>query len=57
MHTPGSRHRLGKIDTDAEQALAGGFGICSIPTLMDGVLLFEVDKVRALDMSEVNWSS
>lgn len=59
----------GKIDTDAEQELAGGFGIRSIPTLMvfrDGVLIFEqpgmmnamslgalVDKVRALDMGEV----
>ncbi|GMV16270.1 MAG: thioredoxin family protein [Polyangiaceae bacterium] len=59
----------GKIDTDAEQQLAGGFGIRSIPTLMvfrDGILIFEqpgmmnamslgalVDKVRALDMGEV----
>lgn len=59
----------GKVDTDAEQQLAGGFGIRSIPTLMvfrDGILIFEqpgmmnalslgalVDKVRALDMAEV----
>lgn len=59
----------GKIDTDAEQQLAGGFGIRSIPTLMvfrDGILIFEqpgmmsamaldglVEKVRALDMNEV----
>jgi len=59
----------GKIDTDAEQQLAGGFGIRSIPTLMvfrDGILIFEqpgmmsamaldglVEKVRALDMDEV----
>lgn len=58
-----------KIDTEAEGALAGGFGIRSIPTLMvfrDGILLFEqpgvlppallddlVAKVRALDMDEV----
>lgn len=59
----------GKVDTDAEQGLAGAFGIRSIPTLMifrDGVLVFEqagmvpaqaldqlVEKVRALDMDEV----
>ncbi len=59
----------GKVDTDAEQGLAGGFGIRSIPTLMvfrDGLLIFEqpgmmsavaldglVEKVRALDMAEV----
>lgn len=59
----------GKIDTDAEQELAGGFGIRSIPTLMvfrDGILIYEqpgmvsamaldglVEKVRALDMAEV----
>ncbi|MBK7584983.1 MAG: thioredoxin family protein [Myxococcales bacterium] len=59
----------GKIDTDAEQQLAGGFNVRSIPTLMvfkDGILIFEqpgmmsamaldglVTKVRALDMAEV----
>ena len=34
---------FGKVDTEAEQALAGGLGITSIPTLMafrDGILLF-----------------
>lgn len=60
---------FGKVDTDAEQELAGAFEIRSIPTLMifrDGILLFEqpgmvpgkaldelVEKVRALDMVEV----
>ncbi len=59
----------GKIDTDAEQGLAGAFNVRSIPTLMvfrDGILLFSqpgmvpalalqklVDQVRALDMTEV----
>jgi thioredoxin 1 len=59
----------GKIDTDAEQQLAGGLGIRSIPTLMvfrDGIVIFEqpemmsatvlnglVEKVRARDMNEV----
>ena len=59
----------GKVDTDAEQDLASGFAIRSIPTLMvfrDGVLIVEqpgmmsavaldglVEKVRALDMAEV----
>ena len=58
-----------KIDTDAEQQLAGTFAIRSIPTLMvfrDGILLFAqpgalpqsaleelVQKVRALDMEQV----
>ncbi|HVU01499.1 MAG TPA: thioredoxin [Polyangiaceae bacterium] len=58
-----------KVDTDAEQELAGALQIRSIPTLMvfrDGVLLFSqpgvlpaaaldelVTKVRALDMDEV----
>lgn len=58
-----------KVDTEAEQALAGALRISSIPTLMafrDGVLIFaqpgalppsaldEVIKaVRVLDMSEV----
>ena len=58
-----------KVDTDAEQQLAGMFGIQSIPTLMvfrDRVLLFNepgmvpkaglqeiLKQVRALDMAEV----
>lgn len=58
-----------KVDTDAEQALAGALEIRSIPTLMifrDGILLFSepgilppaaiddiLTKVRALDMVEV----
>ncbi len=58
-----------KVDTEAEQALAGSFGIRSIPTLMafrDGILLYKeagalpkealgelVDKVKALDMDDV----
>jgi thioredoxin 1 len=60
---------FGKIDTDAQRELAGGFQIRSIPTLMvfrDGILVFEqagalpgavleelIGKVRALDMDEV----
>ena len=60
---------FGKVDTDAEQSLAGGFGIQSIPTLMifrDSILLFSqpgvvplpaleqlIAQVRALDMDEV----
>lgn len=59
----------GKVDTDAQQGIAGFFRIKSIPTLMvfrDGILLFQqagvlpgaaldevVEKVRALDMTEV----
>lgn len=59
----------GKVDTDAQQQLAGAFAIRSIPTLMvfrDGILLFEqpgmlpaaaidrlVQQVKALDMKEV----
>jgi len=59
----------GKVDTDAQQQLAGAFSIRSIPTLMvfrDGILLFEqpgmlqaaaidklVQQVRALDMDDV----
>ncbi|MFW0793542.1 thioredoxin [Gordonia sp. CPCC 205515] len=34
---------FGKIDTEAQQQLAGGFGIRSIPTLMafrDGIMVF-----------------
>jgi thioredoxin 1 len=58
-----------KVDTEAEQRLAGALSIRSIPTLMvfrDGILLFEqpglvpgaaldelATKVRALDMNEV----
>jgi thioredoxin 1 len=60
---------FGKVDTDAQQRLAGTFGIRSIPTLMvfrDGILLYSqpgklpaaaleelIGKVRALDMDEV----
>ena len=60
---------VGKVDTEAEQGLAGGLGISSIPTLMifrDGVLLFAeagalpgnaledlIGKAEALDMDEV----
>ena len=59
----------GKVDTEAEQELAGALRIRSIPTLMifrDGILLFSqpglvpaaglddlVAQVRALDMAEV----
>ncbi|MDA8297612.1 MAG: thioredoxin [Actinomycetota bacterium] len=58
-----------KVDTEAEQELAGGLGIMSIPTLMafrDGVLLYAqpgalpsasleelIGKVRELDMDSV----
>lgn len=60
---------FGKVDTEAEPALAGAFGIKAIPTLMvlrDGVLLGAqpgaipaaglddiLQQVRALDMDEV----
>jgi thioredoxin 1 len=60
---------FGKVDTDAENGLAAGFRIRSIPTLMvfrDGILVFEqpgmlpahvidvlLAKVRGLDMDEV----
>lgn len=60
---------FGKIDTEAEQALASAAGITSIPTLMafrDGILVFAqpgalpapalgqvIDAVRALDMDDV----
>jgi thioredoxin 1 len=63
---------FGKVDTEAEQALAAGFGIRSIPTLMafrDGVIVFAqpgalpqpaleelIGAVRALDMDEVRRS-
>ena len=59
-----------KVDTEAEQALAGAAGITSIPTLMafrDGVLVFAqpgalprpaldqvIEAVRGLDMDEVH---
>ena len=61
--------RFGKVDTEAEQQLAGEAGITSIPTLMvfrDGVLLFNqagampavafeelIQAVRDLDMDEI----
>jgi thioredoxin 1 len=61
--------RFGKVDTEAEQELAGMAGISSIPTLMifrDGILLFNqagalpapalediIGKVEALDMAAV----
>ncbi len=60
---------FGKVDTEAEQELAAGFQITSIPTLMafrDGVLVFSqpgalpgpqleqlIGAVRDLDMDEV----
>lgn len=62
----------GKVDTDAQQELAGAFGIQSIPTLSifrDGVLVFSrpgmipaaaldelVTGVKGLDMDEVRRS-
>lgn len=61
---------FGKIDTEAEQQLAGAAGITSIPTLMafrDGVLVFNqpgalpaaaldevIEAVRGLDMDDVH---
>jgi thioredoxin 1 len=61
---------FGKIDTEAEQQLAGAAGITSIPTLMafrDGVLVFSqpgalpapalnqvIDAVRGLDLEQVH---
>ena len=60
---------FGKVDTEAEQALAGAAGITSIPTLMafrDGILVFAqpgalpapaleqvIAGVRGLDMDHV----
>jgi thioredoxin 1 len=60
---------FGKVDTEAEQGLAGAFAISSIPTLMairDGVVLFNqagalpetaltnlIQAVRDVDMDEV----
>jgi thioredoxin 1 len=61
--------RFAKVDTEANQNLAGGLGITSIPTLMvvrDGVLLFNqagalpgpvledlIEKVKDLDMDAI----
>ena len=61
--------RFGKVDTEAEQQLAGSLGIQSIPTIMafrDGVLLFSqpgalpaasfdqlIDAIRNVDMEDV----
>ena len=58
-----------KVDTEAEQELAGGFAIQSIPTLMlfrDGILVFSqagalpaaalediIGQARALDMDDI----
>jgi len=63
---------FGKVDTDAQQALAASFGIQSIPTLMiirDKVILYSepgaisesaledlIAKARAVDMDEVRAS-
>ena len=60
---------FGKVDTEAEQALAGAASITSIPTLMafkEGVLVFSqpgalpqsalqnvIEQVKALDMAPV----
>lgn len=60
---------FGKVDTEAEQALAGQLGITSIPTIMafrEGILVFQqagalpaaalnqvIDGVKGLDMDEV----
>ena len=60
---------FGKVDTEAERALAGAANITSIPTLMafrDGILIFNqpgalpeaaledvISQVRALDMDAV----
>jgi thioredoxin 1 len=60
---------FGKVNTEEQQALAGSFGIRSIPTLMafrDGILIFEqagalpgpvlqklIDQIKALDMIQV----
>ncbi|MEZ5218441.1 MAG: thioredoxin [Ilumatobacteraceae bacterium] len=60
---------FGKVDTEAEQQLAGQLGISSIPTLMifrDGILVFRqpgalpkhvlddlISQVRGLDMDDV----
>ncbi len=60
---------FGKVDTDAQQELAGAFGIQSIPTLMafrDGIRIFEqagalpgsaledlIGQIQALNMDDV----
>ena len=60
---------FGKVDTEAEQSLAGGAGITSIPTLMAfraGILVFSqpgalpssaleqvIASVRGLDMDDI----
>ncbi len=60
---------FGKVDTEAEQSLAGAANITSIPTLMafkEGVLVFSqpgalpqsalqdvIDQVKALDMAPI----
>ena len=60
---------FGKVDTEAEQGLAGAAGITSIPTLMAfraGIMVFSqpgalpaaalqqvIDRVRGLDMDDV----
>ena len=60
---------FGKVDTEAQQGLAGEFGIRSIPTIMafrEGILLFAqpgslpgevldelIGKLREVDMDEV----
>jgi thioredoxin 1 len=60
---------FGKVDTEAEQSIAGAAGITSIPTLMafrDGLLVFSqpgalpaaalemvIDGVRGLDMEQL----
>lgn len=60
---------FGKIDTEAEQELAGHLGITSIPTVMgfrEGILVFNqpgalpasglaqvIDTIKALDMDQV----
>ena len=60
---------FGKVDTEAEQELAGSYGIRSIPTLVayrDGIPLFSqagalpaeavedlITQLRALDMTEI----
>jgi len=61
---------FGKVDTEAEQALAGALEITSIPTIMafrEGVLVFRqagalpgpaledvLTRLKALDMAEVH---
>ena len=63
---------FGKVDTEAQPGLAGGFGISSIPTLMvirDGIILYAqpgalpepaleqlIARARGLDMDEVRSS-